>query len=286
MVVIIDDYTNIHTRRHCDTRQQMNISHMATVLVRVFDLPAVPVQPQSPNMPGGINIHLLQTDFRANMHFFFSTFATTAPVQLTQQFFDPHMERLRLTTHMYGEGNNVRQLRGVENTFLIDCTPQPLKSYANYGEAAQIYLATPLAEYLKKIIVLIPGDWPSQFYQRQLSYNTDAHSPLRHTTATMGPLHVSLNAQENVVRKFILFFKGLYQHLFNKQLANKPKPWRVTLLLELVYGGWTIIRQPVLARLQRFKDVQFLTLINLVDNYVPLTFAIYSVYFKSNAFDL
>ena len=151
MVVIIDDYTNIHTRRHCDTRKQMNISHMATVLVRVFDLPAVPVQPQSPNMPGGINIHLLQTDFRANMHFFFSTFATTAPVQLTQQFFDPHMERLRLTTHMYGEGNNVRQLRGVENTFLIDCTPQPLKSYANYGEAAQIYLATPLAEYLKKI---------------------------------------------------------------------------------------------------------------------------------------
>ena len=96
---------------------------------------------------------------------------------------------------MFGEDNNVRQIRGMANAFLIDCVQQNLKSYGTYGDAAQVYLATPLAEYLKNYNVLIPGDWPSQFYQRQLSYNSDLHSPLRNTTATMGPLHISLNSQ-------------------------------------------------------------------------------------------
>ena len=55
-------------------------------------------------------------------------------------------------------------------------------------------------------------------------------------------------------------------------------------MLELLYGGWTPIRQPVLAHLQRFKDLQFCTLLNLVDNYTPLTLSVYSVFFKSNVF--
>ena len=55
MVVVIDDYTNIHTGRRCDTRED-NHSHMATVLVRIFDLPAIPFQPHHPNVPGGINM--------------------------------------------------------------------------------------------------------------------------------------------------------------------------------------------------------------------------------------
>ena len=157
---------------------------------------------------------------------------------------------------------------------------QNLKSYGNYGDAAQVYLATPLAEYLKNYNVLIPGDWPSQFYQWQLPYNSDLHSPLRNTTATMGPLHISLNSQKNFVRKFIIF-QAHYNHLFKKKLAKKPKPWRVTLMLELRYGGWTLIRQPVLARLQRFQDLQFFTFLKLVDNYTPLCLSIYSVFFSS-----
>ena len=283
MVVIIDDYTNIHTRRRCDFRED-NHSHMATVLVRIFDLPAIPLQPHHPNVPEGINIQLLLAEFQENMSTLFSTFCATAPAQLNNTFFDAQQERLRLTTHMYGENNDIRLVRGVGNAYLIDCVEQDLKSLTNFGQATQIYLNTPLDEYLRHFNVLIPGDWPSQFYQRQLAYNAELHSPLRNTTPTMGPLHVSLNAQENVVRKFIIFFQRFYHRLFNKQLPLKPKPWRVTLLLELLYGGWTIIRPAVLARLRRFKDIQFLTLLNLVDHYSPLTLAIYSIYFKSNAF--
>ena len=87
-------------------------------------------------------------------------------------------------------------------------------------------------------------------------------------------------------RLLLIVFQRFCHHLFNKQLPLKPKPWRVTLLLELLYGGWTIIRPAVLACLRRFKDIQLLTLLNLVDNYRPLALAIYSIYFKSNAFFL
>ena len=106
---------------------------------------------------------------------------------------------------MYGENNDTRQVRSVQNAHVIDCVPHQLKSLANYRGAANIYLATPLREYLKEHALIIPGDWPSQFCQRQLAYNEFDASPLRNTTPTMGPLHVSLNAQENVIKKFIIF---------------------------------------------------------------------------------
>ena len=259
---------------------------MATVLLRLFDLPALSCQEPPANFAGGLNIQLLLDTFADHMPFLSQSFLSTAPAALNQAFFNPHNERIRLTTHMYGEHNNARQVRAVANTHLIDCVEHPLKSLTNYRDAAAIYINTPLREYLKQHILLIPGDWPSQFYQRQLAYNEPLNSPLRNTTPTMGPLHVSLNAQENVVLKFITFFHALYLHLFKKQLAKKPKPWRITLLLELVVGAWTLLRQPVLDRLGKFKDTEFLTLLNLIDNYAPLSLSIYSVLYKANNYEL
>ena len=57
--------------------------------------------------------------------------------------------------------------------------------------------------------ITIASDWPSQ-----LAYNLEQKSPLRNTIATLGPLSVSLNGQENV-QKFTI------HHLFDKQLAKK-----------------------------------------------------------------
>lgn len=176
-------------------------------------------------------------------------------------------------------------LRCVQNARLIDCVPQNLKSVTDYQLAASVYLATPLAEYLTEHCIPIPGDWPSQFYQRQMSYaNALLTAGLQNTVASMGPLHVSLNAQENVVMKFMPFFARFYNSIFHKQLAKKPKPWRISLLLEVLYGGWTLIRQPVLQRLGRSKDLQIRTLLNLLENYTPLVLSIYSVLFKSNCY--
>ena len=74
---------------------------------------------------------------------------------------------------------------------------------------------------------------------------------------------------------FRSIFADLYFFLVGAgaKLAKKPKPWRISLLLELMYGGWTQVRDAVF---YTSKNTEFLTLINLVDNYIPLVLIIYS----------
>ena len=45
-----------------------------------------------------------------------------------------------------------------------------------------------------------------------------------------------------------MVFKDLYSFLFHgkKALAKKPKPWRISFLLEVLYGGWSIIRDEII----------------------------------------
>ena len=79
------------------------------------------------------------------------------------------------------------------------------------------------------------------------------------------------------------FFKSIYEKVFpNSKLPIKPKPWRVSLLLEIVYGGWTFIRYTTMQVFQNCKDFQNLTLLNLLDNYLPLVLLIYAISFKEN----
>ena len=129
----------------------------------------------------------------------------------------------------------------------------------------------------------MPGDWPAQFYIRQNVYSKcylgethtsttsndnqqpDFHEylqensfqsignsrrritqPLQAAVPLLGPLHVSLNAREDLMINFHSFFKHIYESIFaGSKLADKPKPWRTSLILELTYGGWTLIRERV-----------------------------------------
>ena len=102
---------------------------------------------------------------------------------------------------------------------------------------------------------------------------------------TMGPLHISLNSREHIFITFKPFFKKVYNHLFpGCKLAEKPKPWRINLILEIVYGGWTLIRTNVKTLFQYSNDFQYGTILNLLDNYLPLVLSIYTVTFKTNNF--
>ena len=69
------------------------------------------------------------------------------------------------------------------------------------------------------------------------------------------------------------------------KLAKKPKPWRISLLLEVIYGGWTLIRDMILSVFHKCKDIEFLTLLNRLDNHTPLVLSlIYSIVFKCNKY--
>ena len=115
------------------------------------------------------------------------------------------------------------------------------------------------------------------------SMSNNKYFPLKSVVPLIGPLHISLNSREHVMETFHPFFKSIYEKVFpNSKLPIKPKPWRVSLLLEIVYGGWTLIRYTTMQVFQNCKDFQYLTLLNLLDNYLPLVLSIYAISFKEN----
>ena len=85
--------------------------------------------------------------------------------------------------------------------------------------------------------------WLSQFFMRQLVYNTglvSLPSVCRNVIPLIGPLHIWLNSRECVLLNFHQIFADLYSFLFGTKakLAKKRKEvWQVSLLLEIIYGG-------------------------------------------------
>ena len=121
--------------------------------------------------------------------------------------------------------------------------------------------------------------------EQSLSFNLSSRPSILSVVPMIGPFHISLNSREHIVTSFPPFFKTVYERIFTRsKLAEKPKPWRISLLLEIVYGGWTLIRETVMKKFWRFKDPEYATLFNLVDNYIPLVLSIYSISFKLNNF--
>lgn len=97
-----------------------------------------------------------------------------------------------------------------------------------------------------------------------------------------------IECQECVLLNSHQVFADFYAFLFGRKakLTKKPKPCRISLLLEVIYGGWTLIRDMILSVFCKCKDTEFLALLNLFDNYVQLVLSIYSILFKCNKYEL
>ena len=123
-------------------------------------------------------------------------------------------------------------MRCMDNIKLIDSFDLPLKSYKDVLVAFQHMLSNGLQEYLNKFAVPFLGDWPMQFFMRQLVYNTMSVSlpdVCKYVLPFIGPLHISINSRECVSQQFHGIFADLYSFLFGSQakLAKKPIPWRI-----------------------------------------------------------
>src|SRR5256885_2663601 len=103
----------------------------------------------------------------------------------------------------------------------------------------------------------------------------------------IGPLHVSLNSRETLFQIYHFFFEMLYHNLFgeNKILAQKPKPRLINLILNLTFYGWKNIRDLIINRFENTKDTEYLMMIDLLDNSLPLTLDIYTKLFKCGFFE-
>ena len=115
-----------------------------------------------------------------------------------------------------------------------------------------------------------------QFFIRQLVYSNIPTVPaaLKNVILLIDQLYISLNARECVLLQFHEVFADLYAFLF----GNKA--------MEVLYGGWTLVRDMIFSVFYKCKDIEFLTLVNPLDNYIPLVLSIYSIVFKCNKYEL
>lgn len=249
ILLMIDDYHNIHTiRRPQEEKRVYKVDHMCTIIIKIVkEVPAIPFS--SVNLfhnPCGIDADLLVNKL-CSIQFFSqictSSFSSSMP-EFTSFSFDPVMGRHQMESHDY---QGASSLRSFIDVYLIDFVKLPLKSKKNYEDAFEIVLNTNMREYLSKFVVLMPADWPGQYFPRQIVYQKVSQAtaasnvsqgsichPLNSVIPTLGPLHVDLNADQAIVLGYMPFMRLIYESVFpGKKLADKPKAWRIQFLLEL-----------------------------------------------------
>ena len=99
------------------------------------------------------------------------SYSSSMPQWKTKSFFAPELERHVLEEHNYCDDKEVRSMRTMENLQLVNFIELQLKSTEGFAAAIDVALASGLKQYLKKFVVVQPGDWPCQFYCRQLIYD-------------------------------------------------------------------------------------------------------------------
>ena len=148
---------------------------MCTVVCRIFkDIPAIPVTSLCQlHNPIGVDASLLAHELTcaSRMESIASTYASFMPSWLRNKFFDAETERNCLMVHMYHQSDNVRKLRCLENLHLIEFCFQQLKSKSNFETAMSFLKGSNIDKYMCKFAVPFPGDWPAQFYIRQVVYS-------------------------------------------------------------------------------------------------------------------
>ena len=88
--LMIDDYTNVHAFRRSTTDQSLDVTHMATIMIRVINQPAIPStghQIGPANDTAGVDIDSLVEEFERNMTEILKHIVDTAPPLINVQFF-------------------------------------------------------------------------------------------------------------------------------------------------------------------------------------------------------
>ncbi|RHZ49797.1 hypothetical protein Glove_511g5 [Diversispora epigaea] len=143
-------------------------------------------------------------------------------------------------------------------------------------------------------IIPVPADFSGQLYIRRaivqkLKYGNQCSisKEVLSLVPILGPLHVSLNTRKSCFLTFHPFFNELYKEVFGKKknLAAKPKPWHINLLLYLAHAGWSTIKSYIFARFKHSKDLGYCTFVDLLDNLIPATLDIYTILFRGNNFN-
>ncbi|GES89157.1 hypothetical protein GLOIN_2v1485098 [Rhizophagus clarus] len=198
------------------------------------------------------------------------------------------------TIHDYDERiQNQQELRSMKNSKLVDFILHSLHNTKDYIESANILFATfekiEQEDYLNNFVISTICDWPGQINLRRAitlrlneKDNSGIPSQILSLIPMIKPFHVSLNSRETLFQIYHFFFKMIYHNLFgeNKILVQKPKPRLIDLILNLTFYGWKNICNLIINRFKNIKDIEYLILIDLLDNSLPLILEIYAKLFR------
>ena len=98
------------------------------------------------------------------------TYAENMPDWVVSKYFDPEAERHRLLVHDYQQ-TEIQQMRSMKKTKRVDSIELPLISLDDVLTAVNKVLSSGLNKYLSQFITPFIGDWPMQFFIRQLVYS-------------------------------------------------------------------------------------------------------------------
>jgi len=304
IVANIDDYHNIYGLRMPTTTSTSTVAHMTTILtIPILTASAIPKNIVY-NMD--VNQYSIHNPLLVDGNSLISRIESHHMALLSQSFNDRFIGQLifseddllnNLTIHCYdADIHEKRKDQQLRDTLLIDFIKLDLHSTEAYIKAMETFASFPeFREYLQHNVILLIADWPGQIHPRkaitmqlqQSKKNNQTGIPECVTSfiPIMGPLHVSLNSRETVVLLFYDFFNSAYKYIFGtkKKLANKPRPWRINLLLQLISDAWKNIAPYVKKKIEPScsRDVEYLTLKALLDDTIPLVLNIYATIFRS-----
>ncbi|GBC39789.2 hypothetical protein GLOIN_2v1868106 [Rhizophagus irregularis DAOM 181602=DAOM 197198] len=299
----IDDYHDIHEKRRPDTVTTSTAKHFSTCVAKpVMECFAVPI------VFNGVSVHnpnnveapricwYLLNKYTGN---FDITYTERQIYWISQGYQNANtFDRIELLTiHCYDDAIAERKdERSMKDLQLIGFKEQHLHSMQDYLNALQMILTiSRKTEYLDNYVAPIVADWPGQLFIRKalthlhaLGLQSAIPKEIESFIPMLGPLHLSLNSREHVMIIHHSFFEQMFHFVFgkNKKLAKKPKPWRINLLLELARSGWVKIKNEVMQKFgSTCKDVEYRTVIDLLDNLIPATLNVYAVLFRSGSFE-
>lgn len=304
----IDDYHSIHSYRNPNTTTLSTACHMATCVSKtVNDSNAVPAYVDGIPVHNPKNIEADRIIKYLNDKYFSSLSISYNAVKhswlrnnaATFEQFD-RLELLSVHSYDYAI-ESCRDDRSMKNCHLVNIKELNLKNLDDYLNALKMITGIPsLNNYLQNNIIPVIADFPGQLFirkaitllhkhQNQQNNNFNQIPPIiNNFVAILGPLHVSLNMRENIVIVHWDFFEIMYKSVFgiNKVLAAKPKPWKINQLLELLRSAWIEVSSEIYKKFGGVcKDLEYQTMIDLLDNLIPAALDIYAVIFRSGSFE-
>ena len=138
---------------------------------------------------------------------------------------------------------------------------------------------------MKHFLVPSPGDRPSWYYVKKLLVDVPTDSPLLSLIPEQGPFHVTLNARETATELHRFFFAELHKHLLNSAMPESTKLDCIAFLVAATFLGWLMLRSKVLTLFKLCKDLEYVSLLYLMEEVIPLLFFHHPVIFRSSDLD-